>query len=43
MARGHLDGLADYVTTEVLKEGCENREDQNFGIRSLRELRKIHG
>ena len=42
MARGHLDDLADCVTAEVLKEGCENREGRNSGVRSLRELRKVH-
>ena len=42
MARDHLDGLADCVTAEVLKEGCENCEVRNFGVRSLRELRKVY-
>ena len=42
MARGHLEGLADYMTAEVLKEGCENCEGQNSEVRSLRELQKVY-
>ena len=42
MAQGHLDGLVDYVTAEVLKEGYENCEDQNSGVKGLRELRKVY-
>ena len=42
MAQGYLDGLADCVTAEVLKEGCENCEGRNSGVRSLRELQKVY-
>ena len=42
MAQGHLDGLADCVNAEVLKEDCKNCEARNSGVRSLRELRKIY-
>ena len=42
MARGHLDGLADYVTTEVLKEGRKNCKGWDFGVRNLSELPKVY-
>ena len=42
MARGHLDGLADCVTAEVLKEGCENCKGRNSRVRSLRKMRKVY-
>ena len=42
MAWDHLDGLADCVTVEVLKEGCENCEGRNSKVKSLRELEKVY-
>ena len=42
MTWSYLDGLADSVTAEVLKEDCENREGRNSGVRSLNELRKVY-
>ena len=42
MAWGYLDGLADNVTAKVLKEGCENCEERNSGVRSLREMQKVY-
>ena len=38
IAQGHLDSLADCMTTEVLKKGCEKCKGQNSGFKSLREL-----
>ena len=42
MARGYLDGLADSVNAEVLKESCENCESRNSEVRSLKELQKVY-
>ena len=42
MARGHLDGLADYETAKVLKEDCDNCKGHNSRVRRLRELRKVY-
>ena len=38
MAQGYLDGLAECITTEILKKDCENCGGRISGIRSLREL-----
>ena len=42
MAWGHLDGLADCMTTEVPKKDCKNCEGYNSEVRSLGELQKVY-
>ena len=42
MAQGHLNGLVDCVTAEVLKKSCENCESWNSEVKSLKELRKVY-